>query len=315
MILRALKNIIIILTLSCTLSSCVFEDLPICNTQNVTLQFTYKLNPTDSDLFRISASVIDVYIFDQNGVYMQTESGNVLPDPTGKYTLSIDLPEGKYTFLGIGYKDSFFDVGQVKSDLKDSFQTGLTPGSTKLSDFRIKSKYEDGYYFPYNIESFLKGNIQFAQIKSGQENLYEMPMIQNKNRINIRLKGLPDTEYQPVLQANNGRYNFENQIPADAQSKIYTPKWNSDKNFYFFDVLRLVETQQIQMILIDKQGDPVKEFEATNLIEEIMRSPEFNTQKDLDKELVYNIDLEFGNTGVISITINGWENVPVKPES
>lgn len=315
MILRALKNIIIILTLSCILSSCVFEDLPVCSTQNITLQFTYKLNPTDTDLFGVSASHIDVYIFDRNGVYIQTESGNIQPKTTGKYSMPINLPEGEYTFLGVGYKDSFFEVGHVGKETNNLFQSGLTPGETRITDFRIKSIYEEKTFFPYNIESLLKGKIQSVQIKSEQGQLFEMPMIQNKNRINIRLTGLPDTEYQPILQANNGRYDFENNIPADAQQKIYTPKWNSDSNFYFFDILRLITDQQIQLFLIDKKGDPVKEFKATDLITEIMKSPDFNTQVDLDKELVYNIDLKFGNTGIIGITINGWESVPVKPES
>lgn len=315
MILRALKNIIIILTLGCILSSCVFEDLPVCSTQNVTLQFTYKLNPTDSDLFEMSASHIDVYIFDRNGVYVQTESGRIPTNITGKYSLPINLPEGEYTFLGVGYKDSFFKVGQIEKKSENLFQPGLTPGKTRITDFRIKSIYEEQTFFPYNIESLLKGKIQSVQIKSEQEQLLEMPLIQNKNRLNIRLTGLPDTEYQPILQANNGRYDFENNIPADAQKKIYTPKWNADKEFYFFDILRLVEGQQVQLILIDKKGDPVKEFKATDLITEIMKSPNFNIQEDLDKELVYNIDLKFGNTGIIGITINGWESIPVKPES
>ncbi|MGL5787649.1 MAG: FimB/Mfa2 family fimbrial subunit, partial [Bacteroidales bacterium] len=277
MILRALKNIIIILTLSCVSSSCVFEDLPVCSTQNVTLQFTYKLNPTDSDLFEVSASHIDVYIFDRNGVYVQTGSGNIPTSITGKYSLSVNLPEGEYTFLGVGYKDSFFEVGQVGKERSHLFESGLTPGETRISDFRIRSKYDEEHFFPYNIESLLKGRIQSVQIKSGPEQLFEMPVIQNKNRLNIRLTGLPDTEYQPILLANNGRYDFENNIPADAQEKIYTPKWNADTEFYFFDILRLVEGQQVQLILIDKKVDPVKEFKATDLITEIMKSPNFNT--------------------------------------
>ena len=315
MILRALKNIIIILTLSCISSSCVFEDLPVCSTQNITLQFTYKLNPTDTDLFGVSASHINVFIFDRNGVYVQTVSGNIPTNTTGKYSLPINLPEGEYTFLGVGYKDSFFEVGQVGKETNNLFQSGLTPGKTRTTDFRIKSIYEGKTFFPYNIESLLKGRIQSVQVKSGQNQLYEMPMIQNKNRLNIRLTGLPDMEYQPILQANNGRYDFENNIPADAQKKIYTPKWNADKEFYFFDILRLVENQQILLLLIDKKGDPVKEFKATDLITEIMKSPDYNTQKDLDKEQVYNIDLRFDITGIIGITINGWDYIPVKPES
>lgn len=313
MILRALKNIIIILTLTCTFSGCVFEDLPSC-TQAARLHFTYTLNPSDSDLFGTSVSHINVYIFDKNGVYIRTESdqGEHL---TNGYGMNINLPAGEYTLLGIGYKELFFETGRVNIKQKNGFQPGLIAGETTLTDFRIKSKYDENEFFPYNIESLLKGNLKSIRIIEGQSGNFTMPLIQNKNRINIRLRGLPDAEYQPVLQANNGRYDFENRIPADAQDKIYTPKWNAQQDFYFFDVLRLVENQNMRLMLIDQKGNWVQEFEAPDLISEIMKSPDYNTQQDLDKELLFNIDLQFGSTGVIGITINGWENVPVKPES
>lgn len=140
-------------------------------------------------------------------------------------------------------------------------------------------------------------------------------MIQNKNRINLRLSGIRQSEYTPILLSNNGRYNSENNIPVDAQQKIYTPKWDIINQTYTFDVLRLIENKEIHLLLIDKNGNTLSDFKSPNLIGEIMKSPSYQTQKDLDKEDTYNLELQITSNAIVGITINGWENIIVKPES
>ncbi|MCS2319787.1 FimB/Mfa2 family fimbrial subunit [Bacteroides fragilis] len=51
-----------------------------------------------------------------------------------------------------------------------------------------------------------------------------------------------------------------------------------------------------------------------NIIEEIMKSPKYNQQMDLDREDYYEIELKFDGLTLVSMKINGWEIISINPE-
>ncbi len=66
---------------------------------------------------------------------------------------------------------------------------------------------------------------------------------------------------------------------------------------------------------MDNRGNNIiPEFEGLNIIEEIMKSPKYNQQMDLDREDYYEIELKFDGLTLVSMKINGWEIISINPE-
>ena len=119
-----------------------------------------------------------------------------------------------------------------------------------------------------------------------------------------------------TLLSRKIRYDYENNIPDDAREKIYlsTNVKRAEHNFCF-NTLRLIDGSEIKLLLLDDNGkQAVPGFSGINLISLIKESPDFNDQTDLDKENLYNLELTFDGVTLVSIGVNNWDKVMVKPE-
>lgn len=294
------------------LPGCLYENPQPCEEVS-NMRFFYLMNPENKDLFGESVNRIDVYIFDKDGVYIGKKTDNG-PHIQNNYSMPMDLPDGIYTFVVAGYKDSFFDIGVFDPmTVSSRFDEGLITGKSTLENFRLKTAYIHNILFPLNIKSLLRGNLIKREITKKEQSVLDVFMIQYANRIQIALEGIDMNGYTPVIYANNGRYDYENNIPDDAQDKIYNAQLNNDQ-IYQFDVLRLIMHRKMILMLVDKEGKPMPGFTPVNLIDEIQKSPAYMTQNDLDTENNYHITLNYNQSVLVGISINGWDNIPVKPE-
>lgn len=160
--------------------------------------------------------------------------------------------------------------------------------------------------------------VENVEVRSGKEFNYMIDFTKNTNRVELRVLGLEHMEYTPVLSADNGRYNYRNAIPNDALERIYVPlssNTRSEGKIFTYNILRLMEDRWVSLHFLDNRGNNIiPEFEGLNIIEEIMKSPKYNQQMDLDREDYYEIELKFDGLTLVSMKINGWEIISINPE-
>lgn len=307
------RNLFILLFIIFFLPGCIYEDMQSCIKKS-DLRFFYTMNPENKDLLGETVSRIDVYIFDKDSVYIGKKTSAGDPD-NNQFPISLDLPDGIYNFLSVGYQDSYFMIG-VFDPLKTNmqFDEGLIAGKSTLKDFRLKATYNQNLFFPIRIGNLLRGNLIRQELPAKENASLNVSMIQFKNQLNITIKGLDYPGYHPILYANNGRYDFENNIPSDARNRIYEAGLLKSVDLYQFEVLRLIEHQKIEFMLVDANGNKMPGISPVNLIELIQKSPSYATQEELDREHSYNIELNYHQSVIVGITVNGWETVQVKPE-
>lgn len=306
-------NISILLFLACVLSGCIHEELSACR-QGVLLRFKYTLNPTGENLFGATVDRISVFVFDINGLYVKTltDSGGIV---SNDYSLILPPEYDECSVVAVGTTEiSSLQIGAYTSnDESLNFTPFLKVGETTLHDFRLK--VDDNEVFPLNPGAMLIGSLQKI-MTTGYNAEYTIEMTNNVNVVNLKISGLSHLKYTPVLVADNGRYDYENNIPVDSREMIYLSAnaKQADHNFSF-NTLRLVDGSEIKLLLLDEKGEnAVTGFSGLNLISLIKESPDFNNQLDLDKENLYNLELRFDGATLVSISVNNWEKVMVKPE-
>lgn len=306
-------NISILIFLACMLSGCIHEDLPACS-QGALLRFKYTLNPTEENLFGATVDRISVFVFDRNGLYVKTlsDSGSIV---SNDYSLILPPEYGECSVVAVGANSiSKLEIGSYTSNNESlNFTPDLNVGQTTLHDFRMKVGGNE--VFPINPGAMLVGSLQKIIISSYKTE-YTIEMTNNMNVVNLKISGLSHLKYTPVLVADNGRYDYENKIPADAREKIYLSAnvKRADHNFCF-NTFRLVDNSEIKLLLLDEKGEnAIPGFSGLNLISLIKESPDYDSQLDLDKENQYDLELTFDGATLVSISVNNWDKVMVKPE-
>ena len=149
-------------------------------------------------------------------------------------------------------------------------------------------------------------------IIDADENRVVIPVIENTNRININVKGLPATTdtYRFAIRDNNGAYTFDNDFmegfPAFAYiaNTTYSPTGTLSASL---TVLKLAESRSPELTLVNWDTDeelfPGSPNVTNNLVEIIRAVYPGN---DFSKRHVYDIDIEFREGGM-EVWINVWE--------
>lgn len=281
------------------------------------LQPRYLLHTGEGDRFGEAVCHIDVYAFDSLGIYrkMFWDEG---PHLQNDYRMPVDLPEGKWFFLCLGGKVSDYEIGVFKAGIPWQFNSGIIPGITTLSDFRVKMKTGQQQTSGYSLGDLFFGRLDSVEIIADNGGTGIVELMKNTNKLEVRVKGITD-DSSARITSNNGRFNSENLTPADAGTIIYVPYYSAsqtdDTRIFQFDVLRLYTDGHLFLDLLNPDGTDVFPGFAKELINVIMLSPAYNTQEDLDREDSYLIELTLSKDGVIvSLRVNGWETVSTTPE-
>ncbi len=298
-------------------SSCVKEDLEACKQESY-LMFYYKLNPLNENIFGNSVSKIDVYIFDSNGKFVmhKSDSGAHI---TNDYRMPLNLSDGIYSFISIGghHINNSKGLYDQFSPL-DNFNTDLIVGESHIDDFRIKSKeLEDNTDNP-EIGDWIVGNSRNVEVSAQKFQEVSIELINNVNHIDLEIVGLDHLNFKAILIADNARYNFDNNTPEEAKIISYNAgKENRLANdHHLFDILRMyIHTPVFLKLLDDNNNNALPGFESLNIVEEILKSPAYNNQTDLDRENQYKIKIFFKDSIITNITINGWSVTGTIPEA
>ena len=313
MTIQLIRKLIIASSVISVLHGCIYENPQPCEEVS-NMRFFYLMNPENKNLLEESVKQLDVYIFNEDGIYIGKKTHNGSHIPNDYFMPMNELPDGVYTFVVVGYKNPFFNIGvfdPLKPDTQ--FNNGLTIGESNLNDFRLKTTYKDHSFFPLKMESLLRGNLVLRTITKKEQSVLDVFMIQYTNKIQITLTGLETKGYAPIIYANNGRYDYQNKIPEDAQTKTYLPT-NINGNTFQFDVLRLIDHGKMMLQFVDSKGIAMPGVQPLNIIKLIQQSPSYQTQSDLDRENIFNLDISYQKLSMVEIDINGWSTIIVNPE-
>lgn len=291
------------------LSGCIYDDLSQCPTK---IRFSYTLNPSGENLFGSTVDEINVYIFDQNNRFIRSysDSGILV---SNDYILQLPVENNPISVVAIGgdLKNNY-SIGKIRNN---DFDQNLIVGETTLHDFRVKLKHDP--IIANNPNALLIGNI--TNLKSDRKlPYYTIEMTNNLNQINVQISGLSHIDYTPIISAVNARYDYNNTIPTDAKIRYYQPNNDTrlNSNNFTFHTLRLMYDSQIMLNLYDSNGENALDgFEGLNLMELIKKSPNYSSQIELDRETIYNLQLNFEGSTIVSMIINGWEVIVTKPEA
>lgn len=315
------RTILMLMVVASTLlSGCTKEDLSMCS-PGLQLKFSYLHNKQGVNLFGAEVNQITVFVFDETGHYYGTfsDGGNHL---TNDYTMTLPLPVGKYTLISWGGEMASYNTIAM-TDESAGVSKALTPGETTLEQFRLLVKQQEnkealGLYY---------GNAFGVESRTAQQNRYTIDLIKNSNTIRVHITGLENLsqkaqsrvdqtpQFDVTIAAKNGRYNHENSIPSyakEVQYKPHTTTENSNDLTYDSNVLRLMIGREPMLRVVNNHtGAEVCNF---NLVEAIMRDPEFMTQIDIDREDLFVFEFRINTDLSVTITINGWSIVDVFPE-
>lgn len=191
-------------------SSCerIYEDLEPCP-HGVSLRFVYDYNMLYANAFSSSVDCLTLYIYDENGNYVDTRTvtGTALQDED--YRMTVDLKEGTYRFVaygGLACDRCTFSVLQEPS-----------PGST-YTDLRVEM-HKDRLSAPVpeerRLHDLFRGELTLETAEMYSEGTVKMM----KNTNNIRLvlqqingKPVHAGDFEFSLTDDNTLFNYDNDL-------------------------------------------------------------------------------------------------------
>lgn len=195
-------------------SSCelIYEDLDPCE-HGVSLRFVYDYNMEYANAFPKQVDCLTLYIYDEEGNYVDTKvvTGKELQDEN--YRMTLDLEEGNYHFVaygGLACAESSFSVTQTP-----------TQGS-KQTDLRAKMD-DDCLTVPARrkLHDMFWGELTLATADLYREGRVEM--MKNTNTIRIVLQQTDETQsvnaddFDFEIIDDNTLFNYDNDLLTNGQ--------------------------------------------------------------------------------------------------
>ena len=319
------------------LSGCIKDDLSDCpinvdpdpepepepepTTGTFRLALTYTMHNTQEngtyvDLFSQQVHKVDVFVFDEDGHFVQQITEEAAPQFAENYTKEIELPGGDYQFVvwGNHYEDeTVHNYGDITTLLEEGRMTLLQTlsGSTDIGML---------------TDSLFHGcTPQTVTVENGKDQVVPIDLMKNRNDVRVvvrwREKGMTEgycqhTEHAQSITAtltdNNAVHDFLNNI-VDKQEVTYQPgrfpEWydpffhgerdiypTERKNVYVadFSELRLMkDNADSRLVIRNAKGTVVYDHALTGPNGLITQLEQYQTQEALDREDRYLIELLF----------------------
>lgn len=302
------------------LQSCIKEDLSKCESV-LLLRFRYTLNNQETNLFDSKIHQVNVYIFDSDGKFVDnfTEQGDKL---TNDYVMRIPLPKGEYQIVAYGGDFSTYSTGEIDNQT-NILNNSLRKGVTDIADFRAELKSvigDGGYLYPAAVPNDLyAGFAHNVASTENNQNVKDIELISNSKKIKVKITGtnFVTMPLEVHITTTNGRYGYDNNIDESHGIFKYLPINSLEQpNYIEIDLKTLRLMMGSSAILLIKSDSDVLYEE--NIIEQILLSPEYNTQEDLDREdeFVFELNITPSSNGiVITVTVNGWVINNIVPDN
>ena len=215
---RIIGAALCVASMSFAFSSCenIYEDLDPC-AHGVSLRFIYDYNMEFANAFPKKVDCLTLYIYDEEGNYVDTRvvTGPELRDES--YRMTLDLAPGKYRFVAYGgmacEKSSFSMVRAPAAGSKyDDAQARMDEDCLTNPD---RKKLHDMYW----------GQLTLTTADLYQEGVVEM--MKNTNNIRIMLQQMngdpvDDKDFDFEITDNNTLFACDNDLVPNGEI-VYTP--------------------------------------------------------------------------------------------
>lgn len=288
------------------LQGCYHEDLSDCG---VSIRFRYIKNVDQVDKFAQEVNQINLYIFDENGIFVQemVDASSRIKEPN--FAFHINLSPGKYSFVAWGNKSDAYTV------------TDFVSGVTKYTDAVVALKRTQNTVSAQLVDMFHGALIQ-SEVEVGVANQYKtIDLIHTVNQVKVIMKGLPltraneapGTPFSCYVTSKNGDYRFDHTYATATEIK-YLPRYTVESGIVTSDFHILRERNDgssgSRIVVTYQPVDAPLRILVDEALSPLMI--DVSKTKDLDIDNYYQIVLEFKYTNTsVTVTINGWKDIVV----
>ena len=293
---------------SILLSSCIKEDFDDCNYQ---LRLLYDYNMDYVDLFSKQASRVNLFVFDEQGIFIK-EIEKPVSNQLSAFYMDVDVPFNRsYNFLAwSGLYDEYYTLNQK-----------MKAGVTHIDDVELSLTELNNEILSKELPPLWFGRIQD---KVGSLGSGVMPLTKNTNKIRIAMRILPTVEtdlklvkekFNFYIQSSNTSYNSTNQVLSEKPFK-YAPYYaeNDEKGFIVeLNTLRLMANRENLLVIRDPETDEVRfTMDLNEYLDDLrfLSNNKLSLQEFMDREDEYAMIFFFGGKddmfSSLSVEINGW---------
>lgn len=293
-------------------TSCIKENLEDCEDPQGNLRVTFKLDEIvkpETSLLDYNVNNIHVYVFDSGNQFVKAVNGGTYTDEG--YTIYMDLPGGNYHIVAWTNQGGIYKTNKTIEECE--------------AEAVLKGELE--YYLECNagealldeIPDMLFGKMS-QQVINGQENHVVVPMTPNTYRVNVTVKGLPETadRFDFTITDDNSHYTFDNAIVGGKQEHYHLRSCTQAHRELdvTFKTLRLGRDRNPLFVFKNAASD--KELYNGCLVQTILNAYESSGQT-VDFNVTHTFDIvlnyyEFVENNVaklgVTVTVNGWEYIP-----
>lgn len=296
--------------LSLFVTGCTKETLSDCAIRTA-FRCSFELNNEHTDQFSKLVNQVDLYIFDVSGLLIRHISQTQERFPEG-HTIAVDLKYGVYTAVLYGTiaGNDEVVVGLKQGDLSTAL-AAMQVGESHMSDMRLMLNSVTGQT-DRDLEVVLHGMVSQFTV-AGKSETHNVPFIRDTHVVELNISGLEYLMPQPGslpdvavrIEGNNKAYLYDNSLDMELGKVIHAPYWQEYSNDLLvsrLSVLRLFKEHPMTL-KIYSGGHVIWQL---NLTAEIMKSPSYATNEDLDREDQFVVAVKVTTTGDITVVVNGW---------
>lgn len=288
--------------------ACTREDWSDCDPL-LRIAFSFTRNPSGTEKFQDELTRLDVLIFDSEGRFVKSISDERAGGFPKDYVMNTELPaEGDYTVVAVGNMSGEFQLGRFTDY---SQELAAMVSGNRISDLRLMHK-QAGAICGGRINDIFIGSAGVYGLRADVTGRCVVPLTKNTNRLEITVSGLqhmtraayPTIETE--LRGRNASYRYDNSLDDAAPEIMYAPfsrTLDGTDLRLDFSVLRLTAAGSLPFTILNNSVG-IGDFD---LITEILKCPDYDTDEDLDREDTFKIDITFDTAGEVTIEVNGWQ--------
>lgn len=296
------------------LMGCTKEDQSICVTP-ITFHCYFDFNNQNIDQFSKLVNKVDLYIFDQSGLLVRhvSETKDLLP-PDYRITVS-DMPKGVYSAVlyGTVSGNDGVTIGAKQGDL-NTVLLPMQEGQSRITDLRMMLNSISGQT-DKDLNTVLHGIVPSFDV-TNEPKTHPVSFIRDTHTVNLKIEGLeylatkrspsiPSEDVSLRIEANNKAFLYDNTIDMELGQVVYSPfsqSYTEEVLTAELSVLRLLKEYPFTL----KIHEGNKLIWQMNLTAEILKSPDYTTNEDLDREDTFIVRIKVTTAGDITVIVNGW---------
>lgn len=314
------------------------------------LDFSFTNNKQGQNMIADDIKDIRVYIFDQESGLL-THAFDIAYEDLVNDGIDVDVPSGVYTIVAwasnsddmltddfqAGYAEDTDNNGTI-----DNYADSVSINTTSIDDFRMMLEYEKlpadmvGDIVP-KVERFddlYWASADSVSVERTRQQIVHLDFLLNTATFNVRVAGLQhlgnaatradsDMPLDLFVTGNNGVYKINN-VPDTTSLRV---RYNSYDGSVAADTmtthirsmrLDMADSYDVRLYLQDPDGrgnvlDPMDLMDIILATRDDAGNNIYQSQKALDIETEFNIEISVAVDLTVSVTVNGFEPVVLTP--